>query len=209
MNQNYPYDTTKFSRNHSAEQKRLVAKIQNPQKGGGGGVLFVTNRNGISCVVVIHERAGNYAGKWNFPCGKHEISGNLDLTLCNEAYEEFGFHVGLPKLSCRKTLQNTALIQMGKGVGTVVACVELTQEISRATVNAQMRANINDPLLDVCYKEIDKVELVPIQNILACPVDGNSHTVNNLTDNKGVTRSVELTSFVISVVHEFHKIETF
>lgn len=193
-------------------QAQLRQKILGHQVGGGGGILFLVNRNSTWCAAVVKERGGQYAGKYNFPCGKHEIpNGQVIVTMQEEGHQELTFHIDntMDPVSCNRVLGKTALIQIGTGKGTVVACVLINKDFSRATVNQHIAANNADPNLHHSYQEIEKMELVPVSHILACKRDDNHYLVDNLTDANGTTRQIEVTSFLIAVVHEFHKIGAF
>lgn len=208
--------------------KRLHKKIRKIQKGGGGGAVILQKRDGIWCVVVLRERAGIYVGQYNIPCGKHttddvtcvkcvKLSKNdVGHTIVRETFEEFVFALtGDDKpttmsdsmIPCN-VIDDTALIQIGTGAGTVLACVLLNTPFSRADVNRQMAIN-NKKNIGSEYQEMDGVELVPIANILKLPRDGKPHSVNNLTDSNGVTRVVTLSSFAIAAVQDFHDIGCF
>jgi 8-oxo-dGTP pyrophosphatase MutT (NUDIX family) len=205
----YDFSPVGWGKHYNATRKALLAQILASQKGGGGGVIPVTYRNGTLCVVVVKENGGVYVGLYNFPCGKHEGNGQVILTMQKELKEEFGFAAGLEKISCTHVLGKTSLIKIGNGSGTVIACALLNTDFSRATVNARMQKNNSDPSLPACYKEMDGVELVPVANILSLPRDGQPHNVRNMTDAQGVTKKIPVSSFLISVVKEFHAAGTF
>lgn len=207
----YTYSAAGYAnKNHNQEQARLVSKIIGKQTGGGAGVIFLTNRDNQWCVVAVKERCGKYVGMFNFPCGKHETpNGQPIVSMKDESHQEFTYHAGFEAVSCRHVLGKTALIQIGRGRGTFVACVVLNTAFSRATVNSRIAQNNKDASLPDCYKEVSAVELIPVANLLACKRDDKHYIVQNMPDAKKNVKQLTVTSFLIAAVHDFHKIGVF
>jgi hypothetical protein len=187
---------------------KLLNVITNPQDGGGAGVVIIVKRKGTMCVVLGKERGGAYKGMYNIQCGKHETGGCPIDTMQAEGYEEFGSAAGIEKVSREHILKKTALIKIGKGKGTILACIFLTEDFSRAEVNQNLE-KINSSNAVSCYKEIEKIELVPIDNILSLDRDNTHKLVYNMPDAAGNKRKITITSFAIAAIHDFHSLGCF